>query len=319
MIGDRFLRALGPLVPSTGPLGVCCSGGGDSMALLMLAKKSGREIVCLHVDHAVRSESQREAHWVQEQAKKLQIPFASHTLNWTGHATVSKSHQRLRSRRLAAFGQLAKETQVSALMTAHHADDVMETFLLRIGMASGLGGLSRLISPTLRVPDVSVPIVRPLLTFRKSELLDMLRQYQQSWIEDPSNTDEKYQRSRIRSAMTEPLHQHLSLVLSAIRHEWNHVEKRSELIKQTHVQSTECTIVDGSDFVLLFAHKGIEASAARLVLSGLLKSPRIRTRIVSNLEIWMLECVTHAQAMRQWSQAGTTVTWRQKLNSFKFE
>jgi tRNA(Ile)-lysidine synthetase-like protein len=315
---ERFMRALSPLAPSTGSLGVCCSGGGDSMALLALAHLSGRKIVCLHVDHAVRPESCDEAQWVRQEANKLQIPFALRTLTWTGsNAATVKSHERLRNRRILALGELAKETGVSALMTAHQADDVTETLVLRIGMSSGIGGLARLIAPTLDMPDVPVSIVRPLLLFRKHELLDFLRQRNQSWIEDPSNTNEKYQRARIRAMMTEPLHNHLTTVLTAIRGEWQHVEHRAASIVQAHVDQSDIT--DGSDFVLLLLQEGVEASAARLVLTRLLQSPRIRTRVVTSLEAWMLECVTHVQAVRRWSQAGTTVTWRRKHNSFQFE
>jgi tRNA(Ile)-lysidine synthase len=89
---------------------------------------------------------------------------------------------------------------LAALLTAHHADDQAETLLLRLGRGSGVGGLSGVRAKST-VPGTRLPLLRPLLGWRRSDLAEVVAAAGIAAVQDPSNTDDRFDRARLRKAM----------------------------------------------------------------------------------------------------------------------
>ena len=183
-----FERALGDVLE--GPIALAVSGGPDSMAMLALAAAAfpGRTIAAT-VDHGLRPESADEAAMVARACAGIDVPHA------VLHITVplqGNLHAWARRERYALLGQWA--AGAGALCTAHHADDQAETFLMRAARASGLAGLAGV----RRRSDGIVPVVRPLLAWRRGELRAVVESAGLPFVDDPSNDDPRFDRARFR-------------------------------------------------------------------------------------------------------------------------
>ena len=176
-------------------MGVAVSGGPDSLALLLLAHAAmpGR-IETASVDHGLRRESAGEARFVAQVCDALAVPYSTLTV-----AVPSGNVQaEAREARYAALAGWAKERKLAAVATAHHADDQAETLLMRLNRGSGLAGLAG-VRPVAELHGMTV--VRPLLKWRKAELEAVVAAAGLSPVRDPSNSDERYDRARLRKAM----------------------------------------------------------------------------------------------------------------------
>lgn len=197
---DEFATAMLRLLPDRQRVAVAVSGGMDSMALLLLARHwAGSNLLALTVDHGLRSEAAGEAQQVGQWCAALGI--AHQILTW--RSAVKPVSDIQAAARRARYHLLAAECarrNIPALLVAHHLEDQAETFLLRLARGSGVDGLASMADqadwPGLRV-------LRPLLDFPKQRLAATLAAAGQPWIDDPSNTDRRFVRPRIRAAMSE--------------------------------------------------------------------------------------------------------------------
>ncbi len=173
------------------------SGGPDSLALLLLgaATLPGR-LEAATVDHALRSESADEAAQVAEICGKLGVPHA--TLKVT--VAAGNLQAEARTARYTALAGWMEQRQLAALATAHHADDQAETLILRLNRGSGVAGLAGVRARGL-VPGTRLPLLRPLLGWRRAELAHKVAEAGLKAVEDPSNAAERYDRVRIRKAL----------------------------------------------------------------------------------------------------------------------
>jgi tRNA(Ile)-lysidine synthase len=198
---SRFAADLDALSSPGERLGIAVSGGPDSLALLLLAVAARPGLVeAATVDHGLRAESQDEAAMVAALCEKLGV--AHHTLlaDWdeSPEANVQAEARTMRYRRLAEW---AEERGLTAIATAHHADDQAETLLMRLSRGAGVGGLSG--SRERRALTEKVALVRPLLGWRKSELVALVKAAGLQAADDPSNRDPKYDRARARRFLEE--------------------------------------------------------------------------------------------------------------------
>ena len=173
------------------------SGGPDSMALLYFLLECRLDLDfslhLAHVDHGWRSESKEEAEALKNIALQLKLPFYLHTLK---NIEGSDLENRCRQERLAFFSRLHQEHHFQALLLGHHAGDQAETVLKRVFEGSGIQALGGL---QLERKWGDLCIWRPLLSFRKEELIRYLTKKHIPYFEDVSNTDPKYLRSRMRT------------------------------------------------------------------------------------------------------------------------
>ena len=178
-------------------MGVAVSGGPDSLALLLLAAEvlPGR-VEAATVDHGLRPESADEARDVAAICGALDVPHEVLTVTLEPGNVQSEA----RAARYAALSGWMDRRGLAALATAHHADDQAETLLMRLNRASGVAGLAGVRARGL-VPGTELPLLRPLLGWRRAELAAIVEAAGIVAAQDPSNTDDRFDRARIRKAM----------------------------------------------------------------------------------------------------------------------
>ena len=169
-------------------IAVGVSGGADSLALVLQAAEElavfGRKVVALTVDHGLRPTSRMEAEYVAGLMQKHGIEH--HILTWTGEKPATGIEEAARQARYALIAEWCNQNEVNVLLTAHHAKDQAETFLMRLQRGSGLEGLCGIREYSVRDGLV---ILRPLLGVNPESLRNYLRQRNVVWVEDESNND----------------------------------------------------------------------------------------------------------------------------------
>lgn len=195
----RFAADLAALWNGSGTLALAVSGGPDSMALLALAAEAlpGR-IAAATVDHGLRPESATEAALVASLCAELGVNHAIFKV------TLDSGNLQAQARvaRYAALAGWIEREGLAALATAHHADDQAETLLLRLGRGSGVAGLAG-VRARGQVPGTRLPLLRPLLGWRRSELAAVIAACGVGAVQDPSNADDRFDRARIRKALAQ--------------------------------------------------------------------------------------------------------------------
>lgn len=200
----QWLETLFEGIDSQSPVLVAVSGGSDSMALLLLAhgwaQHSGHDLQAVTVDHGLRPEAAHEAAFVAGVCAGLGIPHV--TLAWEGSKPSFAIQETARHARYALLDEFARELGSRVILTGHTWDDQAETVLMRALRPGGQGdgrGLSGMARETRLYGGTR--IIRPLLGMRRHVLRGILGQFAQSWIEDPSNLDESFERVRLRRAI----------------------------------------------------------------------------------------------------------------------
>ena len=175
------------------------SGGADSMALMRLVSDwvqgdgKAPAVFVLSVDHGLRPEAGLEARAVCEAARGL--GFEAHVLIWRPGAISGAIQEKARCARYDLMTGWCRQNGVGALVTAHHLEDQAETFLMRLGRGSGLAGLGAMKAVS---EWKGICVVRPLLGIGRERLAGLLRFHGVPWHDDPSNTDERFERVRVR-------------------------------------------------------------------------------------------------------------------------
>ncbi len=172
----------------TGPVVVACSGGPDSVALLVLAAEAGLDPVAVHVDHGLRPDSAADADVVAAAATALGIPWRSVRVAVGAGGNLEA---RARDARYGALRVAREELGATVILVGHTADDQAETVLLNLmrgAAAPGLAGMAP------RRGD----IVRPLLHLRRHDVREIPRSRGLSTVEDPTNRDTHWRRSWVR-------------------------------------------------------------------------------------------------------------------------
>jgi len=193
----RFAEALARLNPGGGRIGLAVSGGPDSMAMLLLAHAAvpgGFEVAT--VNHGLREAAADECRLVAATCAERGIPCAVLKV----HVAAGNVQAAARDARYAALAGWAQERELAAVATAHHADDQAETLLMRLNRGSGVAGLAGVRERTV-LPGSPIPLIRPLLSFRRAELAHIVAGQGLSPALDPSNEDDRFDRVRLRKAL----------------------------------------------------------------------------------------------------------------------
>lgn len=214
---ERFRNDLDALIAPDARIGVAVSGGPDSLALLMLAAavRPGK-IEAATVDHRLRPESADEAERVASLCEKLGIPHAILSAHWTEKPETA-IQERARRERYRLLGFWAEERGLDALATGHHADDQAETLMMRLARGAGVRGLAGM-RPSSRAPGSDVRLIRPLLSWRRTELERVCRDARVVPAADPSNVDEQYERVRVRKNLAETAWLDAGAIATSARH-----------------------------------------------------------------------------------------------------
>ena len=176
------------------------SGGPDSTALLALAarwrKRLGRgpALIAVTIDHGLRPEARREAAAVKRLARRLGVPHR--TLRWVHSGPRTGIQEKAREARYDLLRREARRHGARHVLTAHTLDDQAETILFRMARGSGISGLAGMTRASAQVDDMI--LVRPFLRVPKARLLATLAAKSLPFIDDPSNRDPRFARSRLR-------------------------------------------------------------------------------------------------------------------------
>ncbi|HUZ11640.1 MAG TPA: tRNA lysidine(34) synthetase TilS [Caulobacteraceae bacterium] len=181
------------------PVAVAVSGGGDSLALLLMAAdwsaRAGRPLIVLTLDHRLAPAGARWAGFVGERARRLGLPHR--TLVWDRARPATGLPAAARAARHGLLAEAARAAGARVILMGHTADDLAEVQVMRLWGAS-------LPSPREWSPSPIWPqgrgvfLLRPLLAIRRAALRDWLSSLGERWIEDPANEDAAYARARAR-------------------------------------------------------------------------------------------------------------------------
>lgn len=206
------------------------SGGADSLALVLQAAEElavfGRKVVALTVDHGLRPTSRLEAEYVAGLMQKYGIEH--HILTWTGKKPTTGIEEAARQARYTLIAEWCSQNNVHVLLTAHHAKDQAETFLMRLQRGSGLEGLCGIREYSVREGLV---ILRPLLAVNPENLRDYLRQRAIVWVEDESNRDTTFLRGKIRQYLPE-LTENIGINIEKICNAVHNLQSAEDYIEQ---------------------------------------------------------------------------------------
>ncbi len=174
---------------------VAVSGGPDSMCLLSLLIKlfNSSQIVCAHVNHNIRKESKGEAEFLKNFCISNEIIFEYNEIK---KYSKDNFHNDARNQRYQFFDNLVKKYNSKYLLTAHHADDLIETIVMRLIRGSSIGGYKGF--SRISCDDIKYTI-RPLINITKKEIFDYCNINNIKYVTDKSNFSNKYTRNRIRN------------------------------------------------------------------------------------------------------------------------
>lgn len=219
------------------PFLVACSGGLDSVVLVHLCNKCKLNFAIAHCNFGLRgSESDMDEAFVIDLAKAFDIILFVTHFDTTAYAKSHKVSIQMAARELryAWFNELLKEKGLKKLVTAHHADDNLETFLINLSRGTGLQGL-------LGIPEKTASIARPLLHFSREAILDYAKGEGIVWREDSSNLEIKYLRNNIRHKVI-PLLKDLNPDFLVNHAKTTEFLSQSNEIVQNHIQRLKTKI-----------------------------------------------------------------------------
>lgn len=271
---------------------VACSGGPDSMVMLhvlsVLSSRLGIEIMATSVDHQLRVQAAREVALVGKFAEDLGLGFVALKVQLSGQSSVQSA---ARDARYAALRSLMQAQRMDRLAVGHTRDDQAETVIERMTRGAGLSGLAAI------APARQDGVIRPLIDVRRAQVLHYAQRYGVPFVEDPSNADARYKRTRIRNTIMPLLEQedprvyeHLARLADDARSiaQWL-THDANEVLKRCQLSATE---LDAR--VLAREHQAVRRAALRLWLERLaqLKLSRVQIQAADRAtceggEVWL--------------------------------
>ncbi len=189
------------MLPHSGSVLACVSGGTDSMCLLYvlhaLAPKYGFKLYAAHYNHNLRgAESDGDESFVRKQCEKLNVPLITGSGDVAAEAKMRGRgvEETARDMRYAFFFRTAGKEKIDRVATAHNSDDNLETVLLRLARGTGLRGLCG-------IPPVRGKLIRPLLNVTRAEIEEFNLENSVPHREDSTNLSDDYSRNRVRHSI----------------------------------------------------------------------------------------------------------------------
>lgn len=261
------------------PIVVGVSGGADSLALMHVLFALGYQLVIAHLDHALRSESNQEADYVQSLAKSNGLPFMGARVDVKEAAAISGEslEEAARNVRYRFLFDCARQVGAQSVAVAHHADDQIETILMHFLRGAALSGLAGM--PYRRIIplwDQEIPVVRPLLDIWREEIEAYIDKVGIKPCIDVSNQDTTYFRNQLRHELIPELETYnpqfrkvLLRTVDVLREEKVLLDQlaREAWEKCLHAQTEERVILRVDPFGQL--HKSLQRRLLRLAIAQL--------------------------------------------------
>lgn len=207
------------------------SGGIDSMVMVHLLHQLKLDIALCHCNFQLRGlESFGDQNFVQEYANSNQIPLFLTQFDTEAFANDYKVSTQIAARELRYnwFYELLETEGYDYILTAHHADDNIETFLINLSRGTGLEGL-------VGIPAQNDKIIRPLLAFSRAEIQEYAKQNLIQWREDSSNASDKYLRNKIRHHLVPLLKDLNPKFLESFQKTQTYLQESQELVEDAAI------------------------------------------------------------------------------------
>lgn len=208
------------------------SGGIDSMVLMHLFQQLNYDIAIAHCNFQLRGkESDGDEMLVKEICQDGYIPYFIESFDTEKYSRDNKLSIQLAARKLRYdwFQELLSENQLDYLVTAHHLDDTIETFLINFIRGTGLEGLTG-------IPAENGKIIRPLLPFSREEIEHYATENKVQWREDSSNASDKYVRNKLRHNIVPTLKELNTGFLESFQNTLYHLQQAKSLVEDaTHL------------------------------------------------------------------------------------
>lgn len=221
---------------------IAISGGIDSVVLTHLLSELSFDISLAHCNFKLREkESDLDEVFVIELGKKFNIKTFTTQFETNKFAQQKKLSTQIAARELrySWFKEVVKKHKFDYVLTAHHADDNLETFLINLSRGTGLDGLTG-------IPEKNGTIIRPLLPFSRTEILNFAKENNIAWREDQSNSSSKYIRNKIRHQVVPVLKEINPSLLESFAKTSNYLKESQEIIEDR--TETVCEDIIERDF-----------------------------------------------------------------------
>ena len=216
------------------------SGGIDSMVLMHLFQQLLYDISIAHCNFQLRgNESDGDEMLVKEICQDGYIPYFITSFDTEKYSRDNKLSIQLAARKLRYdwFQELLAENQLDYLVTAHHLDDNVETFLINFIRGTGLEGLSG-------IPSQNGNIIRPLLPFSRLEIENYALENKIQWREDSSNASDKYFRNKLRHDIVPILKELNTGFLDSFQNTLNYLQQAESLVNDASKLVYEKVVVE---------------------------------------------------------------------------
>jgi len=203
------------------------SGGVDSMVLADLFQVSGFNFHIAHINYHLRNEdSNLDQKLVFDFCEKHKIPFHLYEVSQNDNQPENSIQNWARELRYRYFREIQEKENLDYIVTAHHLNDQLETFIINLSKASGIRGLSG-------IPQNENAIIRPLLGFSKDEIYDFAKENHIEFREDQSNQKTDYLRNKIRHHIVPELEKISSDFLNNFSKSINYINQAKDFINQS--------------------------------------------------------------------------------------
>ncbi|NAS30053.1 tRNA lysidine(34) synthetase TilS [Flavobacteriaceae bacterium R38] len=216
---------------------IAVSGGIDSMVLTHLCHQIKLDIALAHCNFNLRDEeSDADEQFVLNYGQKIDKEVFTQHFNTKEYAKKHKLSIQMAARELRYewFNDLSTALAFDYILTAHHADDNLETFIINLSRGTGLDGLTG-------IPSENDKIVRPLLAFSRQDILDYASEHKIEWREDRSNEEVKYLRNKIRHELVPVLKELHPQFLSNFLNSQKYLQGSSKILDQ-HIEEIKTRI-----------------------------------------------------------------------------
>ncbi|GAB6992573.1 tRNA lysidine(34) synthetase TilS [Paenibacillus pini] len=258
---------------------VAVSGGADSVALLHILYNISKthtplKLICAHVHHGFRKESDAEVELVRSLAEQMDIPFELTYANIPAYMEESGkgAQEASRDKRYDFLLQVASNYGARSIALAHHADDQAETVMMRLLRGSGPSGLTGM---KYKRFEGNVELIRPFLRIYKTDLLQVCHQSGYPYATDNTNFQNKYTRNAIRLDVLPFLGQYNGQIAQSLNHLAEIMASEDEYMEQA-AENAYHKLVQRSDGRLAFKvpsflglHAALQRRMIKLILNYL--------------------------------------------------
>ena len=230
---------------------IAISGGLDSVVLTHLCHQLKLNLALAHCNFNLRGdESDGDEEFVLQLAEDLDLEVFIESFETEDYAKTYKLSTQMAARELRYnwFEELAEQLNFDFILTAHHADDNLETFLINLSRGTGLDGL-------MGIPEVNNKIVRPLLTFSREDIETYAKTNKLTWREDSSNASNKYLRNKLRHDVIPVLKEINPFLLQNFESTQNHLQDSKQIIEDTIVRIQKKAVYVDNDNVIRLSIK----------------------------------------------------------------